>query len=416
MAHSLCSGYDNTGTEAGGRCSKDGTAPLIFASEGWAVNPSARLRGPRVTPAADTLIATSHGASGDVSRPSRLPSFRKRVRLCSFIISSVCEYIEAKAGNPMNFGHVLVTGGAGFIGSQLVKRLLPVADRISVIDDLSTGNRAAVPPSGKVIFHQDSILNEGLLEQVLPDVTYVFHLACRNLMSSIDNMDSDFTTNLYGGYVLLRKSLQKAVNLNRFIYTSTASVYGNAQIIPTPESHYQIALPYSASKFSMEHYCQAFHHLYQFPVTILRLSNVYGPGQLTSNPYCGVVARFFQNVMADLPLPVFGNGNQTRDFTFIGDALSALLVASRSERALGEIFNVGTGIQTSVNELAERIAKLFRRDDTIIRESKPKRTIDKIEKRAVEIGKIRRVVGWQPEHTLEEGLMITKQWLEEGGL
>ena len=186
----------------------------------------------------------------------------------------------------MNLGKVVVTGGAGFLGSQLVRRLLPLSDHIYIIDDLSTGNRSAVPQSDRITLYEEGITNEKILEDVLPNVEYIFHFACKNLVLSVENMNDDFETNLYGGFFLLQKAQEYCKGLKRFVYASTTSIYSQASILPTPESYYDIKLPYAASKFSMEHYCHVYYQMYQLPVTILRFSNVYGPGNLR-NPIVG---------------------------------------------------------------------------------------------------------------------------------
>ncbi|NGQ95721.1 NAD-dependent epimerase/dehydratase family protein [Brevibacillus sp. SYP-B805] len=310
----------------------------------------------------------------------------------------------------MKFGSVLVTGGAGFVGSQLVKRLLPLADHITIIDDLSTGNRQAIPDSDKITFYQDSVTNEGLLQAVLPEVEWVFHLSCRNLVLSAENLEADFHTNLYGGFLLLNLVKKYCHGLRRMIYTSTASVYGNAPVIPTPESFYQITMPYSASKFSVEHYCQVFIHMYQLPVTILRLSNLYGPGQLTSNPYCGVVSKFFEAIEQGRPMTIYGDGRQSRDFTFIQDALDAILLAARHPHTVGKVYNVGTGKETSILELAAAIAKVTGKQEYPY-EFQEKRTVDRVVRRALDARSLQQDIEWTAKVALEDGLRRTYQWL-----
>ncbi len=311
----------------------------------------------------------------------------------------------------MKFGNVLVTGGAGFLGSQLIKKLLPVAEHIYVIDDLSTGNRDTIAQSDKVTFYQDSITNEKLLEDIMPQVEWVYHLACRNLLLSAVDMKGDFTTNLYGGYLLLQKAKSHGTRLKRFVYTSTASIYGNAQVLPTPESYYQITMPYSASKFSTEHYCQVYYHMYQFPVTILRLSNVYGPGQYVSNPYCGVVMKFFDAIQKGEPIPIYGDGTQTRDFTFVDDTMEALLLAGQHPETIGKVYNVGTAKETSINQLAEMIIKITEHKTYQI-QFQPNRIVDKVYRRAVDAVKLQHDLQWQPRFSLHEGLAKTYEWIK----
>ena len=258
----------------------------------------------------------------------------------------------------MTYGNVLITGGAGFIGSQLIKKILPYCRRIDVIDNLSTGRLDAIPQSSKIRVFTDTITNRCLLEKLLPDIDYIFHLACSNLIKSVGDIEGDYDTNLYGGYILLQSAHSICRDLKRIVYTSTASIYGNAAVLPTTEDYYQITFPYSASKLAVELYCSVYHHLYKLPFSVVRLSNVYGPGQSTLNPYCGVIAKFFEAIMCKNPLVIYGDGKQTRDFTYIEDALEALMITAGQNDAIGKIYNVGTEIETSINDLADKVNKI----------------------------------------------------------
>ncbi|GAA0328789.1 NAD-dependent epimerase/dehydratase family protein [Bacillus carboniphilus] len=311
----------------------------------------------------------------------------------------------------MKLGKVMVTGGAGFLGSQLVKKLLPLCDHIYIIDDLSTGNRAAIPQSEQISFYHESLTNENILEEVLPHVEYIFHFACKNLVLSVENIEADFNTNLYGGSLLLRKAVQCCPRLKRFVYASTTSVYGDAKILPTPEDYYNISLPYAASKFSMEHYCHVYHHLYHLPISIIRFSNVYGPGQLASNPYCGVVSKFFEAVKNQEPMVIYGDGSQTRDFTYVEDALDAVLLVVQEEKAIGSVYNVGTGIETSVLDLAKVIRKMTGYEDLPVKFA-PKRKVDVVQRRCINAEKIQAELNWNKHHSLEEGIKKTYTWLK----
>lgn len=310
----------------------------------------------------------------------------------------------------MRFSHVLVTGGAGFVGSQLVRKLEPISEHIYVIDDLSAGNRNSVLNSDKITFYQDSITNEKLLEEVLPKVEWIFHLACRSLTRSVLNLHEDFHTNLYGGFLLLHKAKELCPQLKRMLYTSTASVYGNASVRPTPEHWHQLTTPYSASKFSVEHYCEVFYHMYRFPVTTVRLSNVFGPGQLPSNPYCGVVARFFEALENNVPMDIYGDGEQTRDFTYVEDAIEALLASITHPNSLGKLYNIGTGKETAVRQLATMISDVAGRPNYPIT-YRQKRVIDNVSHRSVDISAIMNDLQWCPKHSMQEGLDSTYQWL-----
>ena len=307
------------------------------------------------------------------------------------------------------FGKVLVTGGAGFIGSQLLKKLLPVSQSITVIDDCSTGRRENIPASDRLTFIESSYVDEQLLKKLLPGTTHIFHLACRNLVKSAQNMDDDYLVNLYGGYLLLKTAKEICPQLERFVYTSTASIYGNADVYPTPESCYKTTVPYAASKFSMEHYCQVFHCMYQFPVAVLRLSNVYGPGQVTANPYCGVVAKFFDSVDLGEPFRIYGDGTQTRDYTYVDDAIEAILMAGVHPDAVGNVFNVGTGVETTVNRLAELIARTCGKSVPSL-SYQPKRVVDVVNRRSLDASFLQRTLGWMPKTSLVDGLQKTNKW------
>ncbi|MDQ0207868.1 NAD-dependent epimerase/dehydratase family protein [Alkalicoccobacillus murimartini] len=311
------------------------------------------------------------------------------------------------------FNHVLVTGGAGFIGSKLVAALLHQAEKITIIDDLSTGNRDEVPEHPAITFIEDSILNEQLLEDILPEIDIVFHIACRNLVLSVTDMKEDFEVNLRGAYTLLDQIRKYGTKVTRFVYTSTASVYGDADVLPTPLDQIKVRMPYAASKYGAEQYAQVFHYLHQIPTTILRLSNVYGPGQVATNPYCGVVAKFFEARIAGLPMTIFGDGKQTRDFTYIDDAIDAILFAGDQKEAIGEIFNIATGIETSILGLSEEVGKAFG-DKTPEQLFSTKRTIDTIDRRCLAIEKTTQLLKWSPTISIEEGIQRTYDWLLGG--
>jgi len=309
-------------------------------------------------------------------------------------------------------GSVLVTGGAGFIGSQLIKRILPISQHIYVIDDLSTGQREAIPDSDKITFIEDSITNPQVLEDTMPKVEYIFHLACSNIIKSVYDLELDINTNLIGGFLMLKNAHKFCRKLKRFIYSSTTSVYGSADYLPTTEEYYNIELPYAASKFSTEHYCSVYYKMYKLPVTILRLSNVYGPGQTSLNPYCGVVAKFFEAIENNRPQIIYGNGKQTRDFTFIEDALEAFILAAVNDKAIGKCYNVGTGTETAILNIAGKIKEITGRTDSLI-EFRQMRPIDTVKRRSIDSTKIQRELNWRINNSLSEGLSKTYQWLKE---
>ena len=303
---------------------------------------------------------------------------------------------------------VLVTGGAGFVGGRLVRNLVEQGARVTVLDDLFTGQAEIIPTSAQ--FVQGSVTDEALVRELVADASIVFHLAARNIIASTKNPRDDFETNIGGTLNVLLAARESRPD--RVVYTGSASVYGNPRSIPINEDDPVTMLsPYAVSKMGGEHYCQAFYENYGVRVAIVRYSNVYGIGQRPDNPYCGVVSKFYASAMVGEPLQIHGDGMQTRDFTYIDDAVEATLMAGIHPRAEGEVFNIGTGIETSVNALAEAIGRAL--DLPIEIRHIDRRDIDNIRRRVVNIEKIRRMLHWTPQTTLDGGLAATARWLAD---
>lgn len=307
---------------------------------------------------------------------------------------------------PLENRRVLVTGGAGFVGSNLVRRLLREGARVTVLDDLFTG-RLENLPAGGFEFVQGSVCDVALVDRIVPAHEVVFHAAARNIVVSTRNPREDFETNIGGTLNVLMAA--RAAKTERVLYTSSTSVYGNPRYLPINEDdRLSLLTPYAVSKLGGENYCMAFYESYGLPTTAVRYSNIFGPGQDPANPYCGVVAKFLEALLAGRPPVIHGDGNQTRDFTFVDDAVEATLLAATSDRALGEVFNVGTGVETRVNELAAALVRVT--GSNVTPEHSDRRDIDNIRRRVVNIEKTRRTLRWVPEVTLEEGLRRTVEW------
>ncbi len=304
---------------------------------------------------------------------------------------------------------ILVTGGAGFVGGALVRRLVDMGARVTVLDDLFTGRVETIPTGAQ--FVEGSVTDQALVRDLVAEHSLVFHMAARNIIASTKNPRDDFETNIGGTLNVLMAARESRPD--RVVYTSSTSVYGNPRSIPINEDDGIVLLsPYAVSKLGGENYCSAFYESYGLPVSVVRYSNVYGPGQRPDNPYCGVVSKFFASAMAGEPLLVHGDGEQTRDFTFVEDAVDATLLAAVHPRAEGEVFNVGTGIETSVNQLARGVGAAVNREVTLTHVDR--RDIDNIRRRVVNIEKIRRMLHWVPRTTLGEGLRETAVWLVSG--
>jgi UDP-glucose 4-epimerase len=303
---------------------------------------------------------------------------------------------------------VLVTGGAGFVGSNLVRRLIDKGAKVKVLDDFFTGKLSNLTGlDGRYSLVKGSVTDRDLVMDLVSQAGIVFHLAARNIIASTRNPLEDFQTNIGGTLNILMAAREHRTE--RVVYTSSVSVYGNPKYLPINEDdRISLLTPYAVSKYGGEGYCQAFYESYGIPVTVVRYSNVYGPWQDPANPYCGVIAKFIDKVKAGLSPEVHGDGQQTRDFTFVEDAVEATLIAAMSPKADGEVFNVGTGIETSVNLLASLVAELYDCDCEPVHIDR--RDIDNIRRRVVNIEEIRRLLRWTPSTTLSQGLKKTREW------
>lgn len=306
---------------------------------------------------------------------------------------------------------ILVTGGAGFVGGAVTRRLVDAGARVTVLDDLFTGNPETVPTGAEFVL--GSVTDEALVRELVSRHPLIFHLAARNIIASTRDPREDFATNIGGTLNILLAAREARVD--RIVYASSASVYGNPRSIPINEDDGIVPLsPYAVSKLGGENYCQAFFESYGLPTSVVRYSNVYGPGQRPDNPYCGVVSKFIADIHAGRPVSIHGDGEQTRDYTYVDDAVDATLLAGIHPRAEGEIFNVGTGIETSVNALAAAAGRALRTPVEVHKIDR--RDIDNIRRRVLNIEKGRRMLRWVPQVTLDTGLERAADWLVESGI
>lgn len=307
---------------------------------------------------------------------------------------------------PLSEMKVLVTGGAGFVGSNLVDALVVRNVKTIVLDDLFTGKIENLPKSNLVEFVEGSVCDEDLVKKLVKEVDLVFHLAARNIIVSTQNPREDFAVNIGGTLNILLAAKERGIKV---VYTSSTSIYGNPRYLPINEDDaINPFTPYATSKLAGENYCFSFYETYGLPTTVVRYSNIYGIKQRPDNPYCGVVSKFFDAVIKDQPPSIHGDGEQTRDFTYVDDAVEATILAA-SEKADGQIYNVGTGIETSINTLAQKIIKLFGKNITPTYIDR--RDIDNIRRRVVNIEKIRKELRWIPKYSLDDGLRKTKEWI-----
>ncbi len=300
---------------------------------------------------------------------------------------------------------ILVTGGAGFIGSHLVEALIPYYD-VVVLDNLSTGKRENLPPS--IPLYELDLRDQAGLERFLAQERFdvICHLAAQvDVRTSVDKPSLDAEVNILGTLHLL-----SALRAQRpwVIFASTGgAIYGERADLPISESTWpQPEAPYGIAKLAGELYGSRLMSLYGGAWTTLRLANVYGPRQ---NPFgeAGVVAIFAYRMLAGQVPAIYGDGQQTRDFVYVGDVVRAFLaVLSRPEQTKGETFNVGTGVETSVLMLYHHLARLTGF-------SQPPRHLPpkpgELRRNALQVQKLARYTGWQPQVSLAEGLARTVQ-------
>lgn len=287
---------------------------------------------------------------------------------------------------------ICVIGGCGFVGSNIVHRLKD--HDITVVDNLQFGYKENIPDNVKFVECGFEDLNAAYWKKF---DTIIF-VACCNIIYAIEHPIETFYINAWKSIELFQKFH------GRIIYTSTASVYGNSDVIPTPETAtFNITNAYDQSKLLAEEFLRQ-----RGNYTTLRLSNVYGTYQRPDNPYCGVIGKLLDQALKGEDLTVIGDGKQTRDFTYVDDVVNAVEKALYYAPLNTEV-NIATGIETSIKDLAETILKVSGGGSGI--KYVPQRKIDGLKRRCLDIWKAQRMLNWKPEISLEKGLCKTIEFL-----
>lgn len=313
----------------------------------------------------------------------------------------------------------VVTGGAGFIGSHLVEALVRRGDRVRVVDDLSSGQRANLvelglgdPGSGAPVeLFLGEVGDPGVLGPALSGARGVFHEAAQvSVPASVKAPLESYRTNVMGTLAVLEAA--RAAGVKRVVFAASSAAYGDDPELPKVEDMAPRPLsPYASGKLAGEALLATWSRCYGFATVALRYFNVYGPRQADNSPYSGVIALFSKAVLAGRVPTIFGDGSQTRDFVFVRDVVAANLLAM--ERASGSgLYNVGTGVSVSVLELYRTLAVLAGRDPEP--RFAPAREGDVPHSRA-SIERARRELGFEPRVTLGEGLETTLDWYRSRG-
>jgi UDP-N-acetylglucosamine/UDP-N-acetyl-alpha-D-glucosaminouronate 4-epimerase len=307
---------------------------------------------------------------------------------------------------------ILVTGGAGFIGSNIAEHLLSLGYEVTVLDDLSTGrfeNLRTFADHPQFLFTQGSILDLPFLRDLIKrrQIELVCHQAARpSVARSIDDPIATNEVNITGTMIVLRAAQE--AHCRRVVAASSSSIYGNTAVLPKREDMpFRPRSPYAASKAAGELYLQVFHAAYGLETIGLRYFNVYGPRQDPNSHYAAVIPKFVQLAMSGDPIPIEGDGSQTRDFTYVDDVVRANLLALTAPELHGECVNIGFGEQTSISSLAETIIRHTRSTSKIVyRNPRPGDVRDSL----ADISLAKSLLGYKPDYRLADGLLSAIEW------
>ena len=306
---------------------------------------------------------------------------------------------------------VLVTGGAGFIGSNLVRAILARGDDVRVLDNFSTGNRANLAGLDRdVELVEGDLRSYERVHAAVRGAEVVFHQgALPSVPRSVQDPLTTTAVNVEGTLNVLLAARDSGAR--RIVNASSSSVYGNGGELPRTESQLPDPIsPYAVAKLAAERFCTSFSRVYAMEVVSLRYFNVFGPRQDPMSQYAAVVPRFVRAVATGEPVTVYGDGEQSRDFTFVDNVVSANLLAADAPGVEGAVLNVATGGSTTVNELAATIGRLL--DRPVEKRYEPERTAD-VNASWADVGEARRLLGYETRVGLEEGLRRTAEFLED---
>ncbi len=303
----------------------------------------------------------------------------------------------------------LVTGGAGFIGSNLVHALLEAGHEVRVIDNFSTGNRGnLVDVADDVELVEGELRSYERVHNAVRGVELVFHQgALPSVPRSVHDPLTTTAVNVEGTLNVLLAARDEDVR--RVVFASSSSVYGNSGELPRTETAAPDPIaPYAVAKLAAERFCVSFSRVYEIETVALRYFNVFGPRQDPRSQYAAVVPLFIQEIAAGRPVPIYGDGMQSRDFTFVANVVEANLLAATAEGVSGRILNIATGSPISVNELADRIGRVVDRE--VEKTYFPPRP-GEVRDSSADLSEARELLGYETRVGLDEGLRRTAEYL-----
>jgi nucleoside-diphosphate-sugar epimerase len=306
-------------------------------------------------------------------------------------------------------GIALVTGGAGFIGSHIASALLASGARVRVLDDLSTGHRENLDEIGAgVDFIEGSVADEKLLGTALDGVELIFHeAAIPSVPRSVEAPRQSHTASVDGTFSLLLAARDKKVR--RVVYAASSSAYGDQPTLPKSEQMLPDPLsPYAVAKLVGEYYCQVFTRVYGLETVSLRYFNVFGPRQDPGSQYSGVVSRFISSLLSGEQPVIYGDGEQSRDFTYIDNVVAANLSAAEASGASGKVINVANGERITLNQLLAELKDLTGKHDVTAQYLEPR--VGDVRHSLADIAMARQLLGYESKVGLREGLQRTIDW------
>ena len=304
---------------------------------------------------------------------------------------------------------ILVTGGAGFIGSELTRQLADRGASVTVVDNLVNGRRENLEelPGDRVRLEVVDIRDADRMRPLLSDAEVVFHLACLGVRHSIRTPLENHAVNATATLTLLQ--LARTAEIGRFVYVSSSEVYGTALQVPITEEHPTLPMTvYGASKLAGECYARAFWRTHGLPAVVVRPFNSFGPRSHHEGDSGEVIPKFLLRAMADRPLMVFGDGEQTRDFTFVADTARGILEAGISEATPGETVNLGRGEEISILELARLALRVAGNPEGQVRHIEPRP--GDVRRLCASTARARELLGYRPDVGLRDGLERLADW------